>query len=451
MKDAEAKLIIDTEVQPKFYRPRPVPYALKERVGQELDRLEHTGVIEKIPNSEWAAPIVPVVKPDGSIRICGDYKLTANKAAKTESYPLPKVEDIFSSLSGGKLFTTLDLAHAYNQIPLDLESQKLVVLNTHKGLYRYKRLPFGIASAPAVFQRTMENLLRDIPGVSVYLDDILVTGKSLEDHIKNLEEVFIRLERAGVRLKKTKCKFMRTSLEYLGHVISEKGLQPSKKNLAAIRGAPEPQDVSQLKSFLGLVNYYGKFLPNLASTLSPLYALLRKNCKWHWEESQKQAFEEAKIQLASERLLVHYDSEKPLLLACDASPYGIGAVMSHRFEDGSERLIAYASRSLAPAEKQYSQLEKEALAIVFGIKKFHQFLYGRKFVILSDHKPLQGLFNETKGIPLLASARIQRWALTLSAYDYTIQHKKGAENCNADMLSRLPLPETPVQVPYVLL
>ena len=291
------------------------------------------------------------------------------------------------------MFTTLDLAHAYNQIPLDLESQKLVVLNTHKGLYRYKRLPFGIASAPAVFQRTMENLLRDIPCVSVYLDDIVVTEKSLEDHIKNLEEVLIRLER--VRLKKTKCKFMRTSLEYLGHVISEKGLQPSKKNLAAIRGAPEPQDVSQL-SFLGLVNYCGKFLPNLSSTLSPLYALLKKNCKWHWEESQKQAFEEAKIQLASERLLVHYDSEKPLLLACDASPCGIGAVMSHRFEDGSERPIAYASRSLAPAEKQYSQLEKEALAIVFGIKKFHQFLYGRKFVILSDHQPLQGLFNETK-------------------------------------------------------
>ena len=202
MKDAEAKLIIDTKVQPKFYRPRPVPYALKERVGQELDRLKRTGVIEKIPNLEWAAPIVPVVKPDGSIRICGDYKLTANKAAKTESYPLPKVEDIFSSLSGGKLFTTLDLAHAYNQIPLDLESQKLVVLNTHKGLYRYKRLPFGIASAPAVFQRMMENLLRDIPCISVYLDDILVTGKSLEDHIKNLEEVLIRLERAGVRLKK---------------------------------------------------------------------------------------------------------------------------------------------------------------------------------------------------------------------------------------------------------
>ena len=208
-----AKIHIDPQAKPRFYKHRPVPYSLKIKVEEELDRLESQGVIEKTQSADWAAPIVPIVKPDGSIRICGDYKLTVNQASRVESYPLPRIEDIFASLSGGKLFTKLDLAHAYNQIPLDEESKKLVVINTQKGLYKYNRLPFGIASAPALFQRTIEGILQGIPNVSVYLDDILISGKTDEVHLKNLDEVLNRLEKAGLRLRYSKCAFMLTSIK----------------------------------------------------------------------------------------------------------------------------------------------------------------------------------------------------------------------------------------------
>ena len=240
---------------------------------------------------------------------------------------------------------------------------------------------------------------------------------------------------------------MLEKIEYLGHCISAKGIHPTDKKVKALQTAPAPENVSQLKSFLGLMNYYCKFVPNLSSTLSPLYRLLQKRARWQWGKEQRQAFEEARKQLTSDRVLVHYDPSMALVLACDASPYGLGAVLSHQFEDGQERPIAYASRTLAPAEKKYSQLEKEGLAIVFGVKRFHQYLFGREFTILSDHKPLEGLFKETKGIPTLASARIQRWALTLSAYDYHIKYKAGLDNANADLLSRLPLPATPCVIP----
>ena len=446
IKGTAAKIHIDPNAQPRFCRARTVPYALRNKIEQELERLEIEGIVEPIQFADWAAPIVPVLKLDGSVRICGDYKITVNRAAKVDSYPIPKIEDLFASLSQGKKFTKLDLAHAYQQILLDEDSKKYVTINTHKGLYQYSRLPFGVSSAPAIFQRTMEGILRGIPNVSVYIDDILVTGASDEDHLKTLGEVLTRLKAAGVKLKKNKCAFMLSRVEYLGHFISAEGLHPSPGKVKAIVEAPAPQNVNQLHSFLGLINYYGKFLPNLASMLAPLYQLLQKGIKWKWGAAQE-AFQKAKQQLTSSALLVHYDPEKELVLSCDASPYGVGAVLSHRMEDGSEKPIAFASRTLAPAEKRYAQLDKEALAIIFGVKKFHQYLFGRRFTIYSDHKPLQYLLNETKPVPTMASARIQRWALTLSAYDYVISYKPGVQHANADVLSRLPLPDAPISVP----
>ena len=293
----------------------------------------------------------------------------------------------------------------------------------------------------------MEGLLQGIPNVSVYLDDILITGKSDEEHLKTVEEVLVRLEKAGLRLKRSKCKFMLPSIEYLGHIISASGLQPTKEKVRAIAEAPAPHNVSQLKSFLGLLNYYAKFLPQLSTLLAPLYSLLQKNKQWTWGAEQEKAFREAKAQLTSPRVLAHYDPQKELVLSCDALPYGVGAVLSHHMDDGSEKPIAFTSRSLAPAEKRYAQLDKEALAIVFGVKKFNQYLLGRKFTILSDHKPLEHLFNETRPVPPLASARIKRWALILGAYDYTIQYKPGTDHANADLLSRLPLPDPPKKIP----
>ena len=238
---------------------------------------------------------------------------------------------------------------------------------------------------------------------------------------------------------------MLPSVDYLGHTISAEGLQPTREKIRAITDAPTPSNVAQLRSFLGLVNYYSKFLPQLATTLSPLYLLLRGNIKWQWTDKQQKAFQAAKDQLSSTKLLAHYDPDGELLLSCDASPYGIGAVLSQKVKpDGEEKPIAFASRSLAPAERKYSQLDKEGLSIVFGIRKFHQYLFGRKFTIQSDHKPQ---FGESHPVSHITSARLQRWALTLGAYDYHIHYKPGSSYSNPGMLSRLPLPESPPDVP----
>ena len=402
-----AKIYIDSDARPRFCHARQVPYALKEKVDTEIERLVNAGVLEPIQFSEWATPVVPVLKHDGTVRLCGDYKLTVNQVAKTDTYPLPRIEDLFASLTGGRVFSKIDLAQAYLQVPLDEESKKLVVINTHKGLYRFNRLPFGVSAAPSIFQRTMENLLQGLPGVCVYLDDILVSGGSTEEHLRNLEAVFTRLEQAGLRVKRSKCSFMLSSVEYLGFRISAEGLQPTTEKVRAVHSAPAPENVTQLKSFLGLINYYGKFLPDLSEVLAPMYRLLQKETTWSWGQAQTKAFQKVKAMLTSDCVLVHYDPTKELLLACDASPYGVGAVLSHRFQDGQERPIAFASRSLAPAEKRYSQLEKEGLAIIFGIKKFHMYLFGRRFEIWSDHKPLQHLFQATKATSVMASARLQ--------------------------------------------
>ena len=396
--------------------------------------------------SDWAAPIVPVLKQDGSVRICGDYKVTVNQAAKTDSFPLPRIDDLFASLAGGQAFSKLDLAHAYQQLELDEESKRLVVINTQKGLFRYNRLPFGVSAAPAIFQRTIEGVLRGIPHVCVYLDDILITGDTEAEHLENLNAVLTRLEEAGMRLKPRKCSFMLPAVEYLGHNISAEGLRPTNEKIRAIVEAPVPQDVTQLRAFLGLLNYYGKFLKNLSSLLAPLHKLLEKKSCWTWRKEQQDAFEEAKTQLTSSCLLVHFDPHKEVILSCDASPYGVGAVLSHRTEEG-ERPVAFASRSLSAAEKKYAHLDKEGLAIIFGVKKFHGYLFGRKFEIRSDHKPLQHLFDSTRAVPQLASARLQRWALILGAYNYTISYKPGDQHSNADLLSRLPLPDSPTKTP----
>ena len=426
--------------QPKFYKARSVPFALRSKVDAELADLQSEGIVLPVKHSNWAAPIVPVLKKNGKIRICGDYKLTINQSAPTETYPLPLIDELFAAMSGGKYFSKLDLKNAYLQLPLDSASKQYLTINTPRGLFQYNRLPFGVASAPAIFQRHMEVLLQGLDGVSVYLDDILVAGRTLHEHELRLGAVLRRLQDAGMRLNKQKCFFLRSSIEYLGHVIDEAGIHPTEEKVTAIKDAPAPTNVTQLRSFLGLINYYNKFLPNLAATLTPLYTLLNKKQPWVWNDEQQVAFQAANDALQSNTLLTHYNPSKPLLLACDASDYGIGAVLSHVLDDGKERPIAYISRTLSSAEKHYSQLEKEALAIIFAVKKLHRYLLGRHFTIESDHQPLKTLLGETCKIPHMASSRIIHWAITLSAYRYSFRYKEGKKLQNADALSRLPRP-----------
>nr|XP_050040360.1 uncharacterized protein LOC126537393 [Dermacentor andersoni] len=421
---------------PRFLKARPVPYALREKVSAEIDRQVQEGVLSPVRVSEWATPVVPVVKRNGDIRLCGDFKLTVNQATHLEQYPLPKIEDIFASLYGGELFTTLDLRHAYNQLPLDDEAREMAVLNTHKGLFAYNRLAFGIASAPALFQRRLESVLQGLPRVKVYLDDIIIAEKQNDN--STLRQVLERLRDNGLKLNRDKCRFREKQVSFLGHKIDATGLHPPE-NMEAITEAPRPETVSQLKSFLGLLTYYAKFLPNLATTLVPLYRLLAKGVRWQWKAEHEKAFQAAKRAMVAAELLVHYDPEKPLRLECDASPVGVGAVLSHRIGN-TDYPISFRSRALTPAERNYSQLEKEALALVFGVTKFRDYLLAKHFTLVTDHKPLTGLFHPERPIPHMAAARIQRWALLLSAYHYDLEYRQGQLNANADALSRLPLP-----------
>eukprot|EP00731_Ephydatia_muelleri_P012299 Em0006g1193a len=442
MKGVKAKLVLKAGVVPRFIRPRPIPFALKEAVEQEIRHLEEQGILRRITHSSWAAPIVVVPKKDGRVRLCGDYKMTINQYLEVDRYPLPKPNDLFATLAGGQKFSKIDLSQAYQQLVLEEESCELVVINTHIGLFSYTRLPFGVASAPALFQRAMDSILQGIAGVICYIDDILVTGKDDAQHLQALEQVLSRLQEAGLTIQKNKCVFMAKSVEYLGHVVDAEGLHTTPEKLKAILEAPAPKDLNQMRSFLGLVNYYARFIPNLSTVLHPLNRLLRQDVSWEWDELCEEAFQLAKQSLASSRVLVHYDPTMPLKLAGDASEYGVGAVLSHVCPDGSERPVAFASRTLSSSERNYAQLEKEALSLIFGVRKFHQYLYGRPFTLYTDHKPLTTILGSKAGIPTLAAARLQRWALLLSTYQYTIEYRSTACHANADGLSRLPLQST---------
>lgn len=430
-----------------FCRARSVPYALRSKIEDAIDRNVREGIWQPVQYSDWAAPLVPVQKSDGTIRLCGDYKVTCNRVCEVDKYPIPKVSDVFSKLAGGKTFSKIDLSQAYSQIPVHETSQKYLTVNTHKGLYQVTRLPFGVSSAPGMFQRLMDCLVGDITGVVCYLDDILITGLDSASHASSLRKVLERLRNAGLKVKAEKCELMLPSIVYLGHRLDAEGIHPTEEKVRALQEAPVPTNVAELRAFLGLINYYAKFVPNLSSTLSPLYKLTQKNQKWRWGEVEQETIEKVKNALSTDTVLVHFDDSLPVLLECDASPTGVGAVLSHRFPDGTERPVAYASRGLLPAEKNYSQIDREGLAVVFGVKKFHQFLYGRTFTLVTDHKPLTTLFASDRQIPQMASARIQRWALTLAAYQYEIQYKKGVLHSNADALSRLPLPCKTEEVP----
>lgn len=275
----EVDLHLKEGSKPKFFKARPLPFSLKDRVESELDRLVGMGVLVPVKYSEYATPIVPVTKSNGSVRICGDYSITVNNDIYVDKYPLPRIEEVFVKLRGGEQYLKLDCSQAYNQLRLTKDSQQLTTINTSKGLFMYTRLVFGLANAPAIFQRTLENLLAGIEGVSIFLDDVCVTGSTKTIHLERLRTVFERFQSAGLRLEKSKCAFFQDSVTYLGHIIDKNGLHKCPEKVEAVNNAPEPNSITELKRFLGMVNYYRSFIPNALCIMSPLHELLRADAR----------------------------------------------------------------------------------------------------------------------------------------------------------------------------
>ena len=444
LKDFELEVKLKADAKPVFCKPRTVPYAIMDELNMAYEAGIRKGVWEPTTFCEYGTPVVPVKKAllpgqkKAKLRVCGDYSVTVNPQLETHRQPMPLPDELMHRLSGGYCFSKIDLADAYNQVKLSPESQKTLALSTHRGVLLQKRLQFGISSAPGYFQEIMEKITRDLKGVAVFLDDILVSGKNAADHLQNLRALLQRLQDKGLRCKREKCCFAQPSVEYLGHTLSRQGVGKGRK-VDAVLKMPAPKNAAEVRSFLGSVQFYGKWIPNLSTRAEPLFKLTRKDQPWSWGNKEEAAFKDLKKVLSSEDILAHFDPATPIGIACDASSVGIGAVLFHRYADGSERPIANASKTLTDTQRKYSQVQKEALAVIFALKKFHQFLYGRKFILVTDHKPLVALFSPNKGTPALAANRLARWALTLSQYDYTVEYRKTSDHGNADALSRLPL------------
>ena len=335
-------------------------------------------------------------------------------------------------------FSELDLANASLQIPVCESDQNFLVVSTEKGLFKWKCLPFGLASDPGIFQRFIFQLLCGIEGIVVYLDDILICSSSLADQEKKLKLVLDRLSNANVKLNVKKCELNKSVIEFLGYEISAKGLSPSHTKVRAILDAPEPRNLVELQSFLGLVTYYSRSLYRFSDILSPLYDLTKKGVKFVWCKNCQIALDLVKKSLCSSTALSCFTGESKVIIEVDASPVGVSAVLL-QIENGTERPIAFASKKLSSAEKNYSQTDREALVMAFGVTKFKYFLLGRIFELRTDHKPLLGLFGKSKSIPKNSNARLTRWSILLSQYSFHLVYKSGKSNVVAGSLSRLPV------------
>ena len=354
LKGIEANIAIDESAVPRFHKPRSVPFALKEKVEQQLQKQVNEGELIPVDKSDWATPIVVVRKKDGGIRICGDFKVSINPVLKQQVYPLPTPEEMFSTLANGESYTKLDLARAYKQMKVQKEHQPLLTINTHLGMYQYTRLQFGITTAPSLWQKAMAQVLNGLSGVVCYINDILVTGHTREEHLANLKAVLTRIQEYGLKLKHSKCQFFQSQLEFQGHIISAQGIKSTKSRVKSVLEAPSPTTKQELQSFMGMLTYNAKFLPNLSHVLHPLNQLLWKNTAWVWKSKQQKAFEAAKQLLTREPVPAHYDVKQHIKLYCDASTYGLGACLVHVMQDQSEKPVAYASRILSNTEKAYA-------------------------------------------------------------------------------------------------
>lgn len=429
---------MNENAQPFVHKAYTIPFNIRDRVEEQLGELVKQGILEKVEYANWASPMVVVAKTNKELRICLDGSVTINPHIETHHYPLPVIDELLAGKSDGKLFCVMDLKGAYQQLIVSDATKKLLTVNTFKGLYAYKRLPFGVKPAASIFQSVMDKIIEGLEGVQVYIDDLLVWGRDLREVYNRVRSVLDRLLQFNVKVNLAKCQWFVDRVRYLGHDVSAAGISPNLEKLRAISEAPRPQNVTQLKSFLGMVMFYSKFWPRLNVSLAPLYKLLKKDSEWNWDNECKNAFENCKRDVCSDRILVHYDPKLPIIVTCDASNDGIAGVLSHAI-NGQERPVFFVSRTLTSAEKNYPILHREALAIVFAMEKFYKYVYGHHVKIVSDHKPLEGIFMSKKGEPPIVASRLQRYILRLSIFDYELHHKKGSDIGHADFLSRLPI------------
>ena len=420
-------------VRQRYRRLHP---PIRDEVNKELSKMERQGLIEK-STSPWCSPLVPVKKKNGKIRICIDYR-KLNSVTKMNSYPLPNIEDNLAQFAGSKYFSTLDLLSGYHQVALSEDSKEKTAFATENGLYQFRVMPQGACGSPATFQNLMHIVLRGIPSdrALAYLDDVLVVGTSFSDHLHNLGDVLCRLRAHGLKLSINKCNLLKTEVPYLGHVLSCNGIRPSPHNVEALLKIPVPRTLKQVKRLCGMVNYYGKFVENLANIMSPIYKLL-SNKKVIWTEECQDAFEHVKKKLCSYPVLSfpRYGTDDTFILTTDASEKGVGAVLS-QVQGGEERCLGYGSCSFSKAQYKYTATEKELAAIRFGVKHFKPYLFGRKFIIRVDHQALTYL-EQMKSV----DNRLLRTYEDIQVGEYHIEYLKGSNNVIADTLSRNPLSE----------
>ena len=404
---------------------------LCSKVKAELEKMEEMKIISKVDKpTKWVNSIVIVTKPSGDVRICLDPR-NLNKAIRREHYPMKTAEDIAANLKSARIFSKLDASSGFYQIKLAEESTWLTTFNTPFGRYKVERLPFGINSAPEIFQRTLSQIFENIEGCNVIVDDILIWGSDEEEHNDRPEKVLKQCKGVDLKLNKQRCVFGQSEIEYVGHIFSADGMKPSVEKTRSVTEMSPPEDKKSLQRFLGMVNHLGKFISNLATVAHPLRELLEKSVEWHWTERHESTFDRLKVMLTEAPVFRYYNVDDDVMITVDSSTYGMRACLKQK-----EQPVAYTSRTLNTAERNHAQIEKEMLAIVYGLSKFHQYVYGKRVTVIPDHKPLESLFKK----PLSkAPQRIQRMMLKVKNYDIEEKYSPGKHLHIADTLSRAPV------------
>lgn len=426
-----------TDNDPIYTKSYRYPEAYKKDVHEQIKEMLDNGII-KHSKSPYSAPIWVVPKKmDASgkrkVRVVIDYR-KLNDKTKTERFPIPKIEEILDHLGNSVYFTTLDLKSGFHQILMHPEDREKTAFSTDLGHYEFVRMPFGLKNAPMTFQKAMNLVLDGLVGYKclVYLDDIIVLGASLEEHLQNLQEVFDRLIAYNLKIQLDKCEFLKRETEFLGHVITPEGVKPDPEKVKAILEWPTPKTCKEIKQFIGFCSYYRRFIKNFALIAKPLTKCLKKDTPVDPNHpSYVAACQKLKDIITSDQVLAYPVFTRPFIVTTDASDYAIGAVLS-QVQDGLERPIAFASRTLNETELRWDTTEKEALAIVWATQKFKPYVYGTQFTLVTDHKPLTFIKTSTK------KPKVLRWRLEMEDLQYEVIYKDGKSNVVADGLSRKP-------------